>query len=75
MSNADKPAYPVHGELEGDDPRNQILSGGLTKREIFAMAAMQGMLSACQGFDGSQMGQENLAKCAVKMADNILKQL
>lgn len=73
-------AFPVHGSAN-DDPRNQILSGGLTKREYFAAMAMQGLVNR-EGWaerfnnettDGSLM--ETLAIASVKMADELLKQL
>lgn len=43
-TNGNKSAYPVHGG-HGDDLRNHIIGGGMSKREAFAMAAMQGLLS------------------------------
>ena len=41
----DQPAFPTHGQTEGDDPRNQILTGGMTLRDYFAAAALQGLLA------------------------------
>lgn len=42
------PAFPVHGGGllcgEKDDPRNQILQGGMTLRDWFAGQALQGIL-------------------------------
>ena len=46
---------------------------GLTKREYFAAMAMQGMLSACQGF---AMGHEDyLSECALQQADALINAL
>lgn len=78
MKNGDKPAYPVHGG-NGDDPRNQIIQGGLTKREMFAMAAMQGIL-ACpnqllMGDQRTDSSPKMVASAAIKYADELLKQL
>lgn len=46
-ASGDIPAFSTHGQVEGDDPRNQILSGGMTLRDYFAAAALQGLMSAC----------------------------
>lgn len=46
---------------------------GLTIRQHFAAMAMQGMSSACQGFDSK--GLEHLAKCAVLAADALIAEL
>lgn len=46
---------------------------GLTKREYFASLAMQGMLSACRGYNSQ--ASDHLAKCAVVQADELIKQL
>lgn len=81
MSNADKPAYPIHGGNTGDDPRNKILSGGLTKREYFAAMAMQGLVNR-EGWaerfnneNGDSSLMDTLAIASVRMADELLKQL
>ena len=44
---------------------------GMTLRDYFAAAAMQGMLAACTGWSEAQ--QERLAKCSYAMADAMLK--
>jgi hypothetical protein len=46
------------------------VSDGLTKRDLFAMAALQGIL-ACQGYSKP----ENAARHAVAYADALLKEL
>lgn len=38
------PAFPVHGGHEGDDPRNQIIGGGMTLRQHFAGIAMHALI-------------------------------
>lgn len=35
------PAFPVHGGYPGDDPRNQIMGGGLSIRDWFAGQALE----------------------------------
>jgi hypothetical protein len=48
----------------------------LTKREYFAAIAMQGIISACivEGV-GPQYEEETVAQNAIKIADELLKQL
>ena len=60
MKNADKPAYPFH-------------SGGLTKRELFAAMAMQG-ICANPTSKIPAYGKE-IAQVAIEIADELLKQL
>ena len=37
------PAFPEHGGIEGDDPRNHTLGGGMSMRDWFAGQALAGM--------------------------------
>lgn len=72
MKNGDMPAYPQ--SYEKDETRAKIMEAGLkvkgmTKREAFAMAAMQGIIAN----DGG--GPPDVAHRAVVMADELLKQL
>jgi hypothetical protein len=70
--NGNKPAYPKiktfknfqQGETTVDS------SNGMTKREAFALAAMQGMLSS-----GTDMNSGDLIYKSVQMADELLKAL
>lgn len=73
MNNPDKSAYPVHGGYDCDDPRNKIIGGGLSKREMFAMAAMQGLCA--NSIAGPHRLPGNLAAEAIEYADELLKQL
>lgn len=66
MENKDKPAYPTNARMHSD-------AVGLTKREMFAMAAMQG-LSSCP-IPGSHNRPDEIASSAIKIADELLKQL
>jgi len=72
MKNGNTPAYPLQAERH--DP-----VWGLTKREMFAMAAMQGMLANShvgQGFKPfSHMTDEEIAQWSVKQADALLAEL
>lgn len=81
MRNADKPAYPARGAngalfTESDDFENWSKQSrplmGLTKREMFAMAAMQGLLAA---HPDQIHNQYQGAGVAIKWADELLKQL
>ena len=67
MKNGDIPAMPI--ELNGFGQFAPEAYTGLTKREMFAMAAMQGILSS------GKMYPSNVAECAVEQADQLLKQL
>ena len=76
--NADKPAYPS-GEayksqsIPGGDwveCKKGALHNGLTKREMFAMAAMQGILTRSANTDRS-----SIARYSVEYADALLTEL
>jgi hypothetical protein len=84
MNNGDKPAYPVecqYGEGKITGVRTGEYSGmspGLTKREMFAMAAMQGLLAGHSEYfhgNGPVMVPVEVVKYAVIYADELLKQL
>ncbi len=49
-----------------------VVKGGLTKREYFAAAAMQGILSSPIGYE---MARSVLAETAVNYADLLIKAL
>jgi hypothetical protein len=66
MDNKYQPAYPVLAVREQD-------CMGLTKREMFAMAAMQGMLS--NGNLETWMDLNEIPSLAVKAADELLNNL
>lgn len=73
MNNADKPAYPQIEKLEPDHRNGGYFSicyGGLTKRERFAMAAMQGICA--NKWAGSE---KQIAEESVVIADALLKEL
>lgn len=73
MNNGDQPAYPL-------DPGKQPgLNAGLTKREMIAAMALQGMLANAQATEetikhGVDLMQ-SFAYQAVEAADLLLKQL
>ena len=69
MTNADMPAMPI--ELNGFRKCAQESYTGLTKREMFAMAAMQGICAN----SSDRYTYEQLAGHAVAHADALLKQL
>lgn len=83
MNNSDMPASPVRGcdnglfnLKDGMTDSNYLEQGqfstGLTKREAFAMAAMQGMLVK---FKDQIVSTDDIALCSVQQADSLLKQL
>lgn len=78
MKNGDLPAMPITlNEVscafvnEVGDNAKKIF--GLTKREMFAMAAMQGILS--NGVDFTSHEDKDVAKAAIIHADNLLAEL
>lgn len=78
MKNADLPAYPVHYVdyscgIDGNEGPFLVTKSdtGLTKREMFAMAAMQGI---CSNPD-DRYTYEQMAGHAVKHADALLAKL
>jgi len=71
MSNSNECAYPV---LETEIGIN--FHAGLTKREAFAMAAMQGLLANSESNSWSEeQWYEQFSKQAVNHADALLKEL
>ena len=71
MKNADMPAHPI--ELSGFGLYAPEAHYGVTKREMFAMAAMQGVLASLT--DDCDMSPSELAICAVRNADALLAEL
>lgn len=69
MKNADMPADPI--ELSGFGLYAPEAHYGLTKREMFAMAAMHGLCA----HSGDYHKFEHLADDAVNYADAVLKML
>jgi hypothetical protein len=79
MKNADMPAMPT--SPNSNDPEwAAARTGGLTKREMFAMAAMQGMLSHPDVIHANDDEEHEtiahaVAANAVLMADVLLSKL
>ena len=78
MKNGDKPASPIRGATNAIFTEHDAgaidglgLLVGLTKREVFAMTAMQGLLSA----EISGLSVPNVASSSVMFADALLKEL
>ena len=82
MKNADMPAMPCGESYKtqqsygGDwvECKKGALYNGLTKREMFAMAAIQGILASLTN-DTDGISPENLARSAVRNADALLAEL
>jgi len=79
MKNGDLPAMPVDTaqlyESRCNNGTWELGSLGLTKREMFAMAAMQGLLSLGATYKGSTTNKHLLAADAVAHADALLAEL
>lgn len=82
MNNGDMPAHPTY-ELNGQNVLEDT-SYGLTKREQFAMAAMQGLLAnsagviqqnSMTGFYWCNTNPEGMAELAVTCANAVLAEL
>jgi len=74
-NNSYNPAFPFHIKLRnkaGEEPFRESVSYGLTKRELFAMMAMQGILSDS---GRSARRHDEWAKDAVRLADELIKEL
>lgn len=83
MKNADMPAVPTKLTVQTHSPRGsgypsnrEVECAGLTKREMFAMHAMQGLLAANSGWKNSApMTNSEIAQEAVDLADDLLEAL
>lgn len=71
MKNADMPAMPMVALNSKDEPI-EVSTFGMTKREMMAMAAMQGLLSRHGDDDYSS---EQIARYSVCHADALLSEL
>lgn len=72
MSNPNDPAYPNASTFVSESHAWTSFPG-LTKREAFAMAAMQGLLAKHEGY--SEDSKLCMAQAAVACADALLKEL
>lgn len=75
MSRANEPAAPAHGIYVDSDGRFEVTVAhrGLTIRERFAMAAMEGLCA--NAIPGSQHIPERRAQEAVAQADALIAEL
>lgn len=71
--NANEPAMPIFDDAVESYSRKIYL--GLTKREMFAMAAMQGLCHATNSEGVWQHDSKTVAVVAVKYADALLAKL
>lgn len=62
------PAFPISGNASDEDLNNRHL--GMSKREVYAKAAMHGLLSNPEG--ASDVSPESWAKYAFDLADAML---
>lgn len=79
MTNHDDPAFPVALAVEpsGDIYRSDEMQGGagLTKRELFAAMAMQGLLSGAEDIKVNEWHPEVLAQSSIRAADALIMEL
>lgn len=85
MKNSDKSAYPLQGhnyDAPDEGWYHVEHEEGLTKREAFAMAAMQGMLACDKIHDDMNASLKQggnarieIARAAINLADSLLKEL
>jgi len=73
MKNADMPAMPCGVEQNRHNPGHDPVCWGLTKRETFAMHAMQGLCA--NSIPGSHCTPNNLTRAAIEYADTLLAAL
>ncbi len=70
-------AFPNETEVtrgtDGSIYKNGIISGGLTKRELFAAMAMQGLAGA--DITSDKNWHDRVAECAVLQAEALIKAL
>lgn len=74
MNNADKPAHPTYRTFDDSN----VGESGLTKREVMAMSAMQGLLAGRYGGINNNIGLPDLtliSEQSVSYADALLKAL
>lgn len=65
----DDPAFPTHGGDSHEDPRNRILSGGMTLRDYFAG---QFLMGAAYHWMSDQVTSVELASFAYNVADAMI---
>ena len=73
MDNADMPAMPISEEATDRIQDGIEIYTGLTKREAFAKAAMQAILSDCRYHE--EMSDIHIALASVDQADALLDAL
>jgi hypothetical protein len=80
MKNSDMPVSPVfnsNGVIKGfsDDEGFTSMATGLSKREAFALAAMQGLCANQYNITTEDSARKDLVKEAVNVADALLNEL
>lgn len=76
--NGDLPAMPFTQEpfpIEAISENFGAVAAGLSKRELFAAMAMQGLLSCGATYKGSTTNRDLLARDAISHADTLLAEL
>jgi hypothetical protein len=80
--NSNEPAYPIQPTFDNDGSvcNERYKFEGLTKRELIAAMAMQGILSCGNGVHGKGEAEQHfeydrIAKASINYADELLNQL
>lgn len=74
MTHGNDPPYPSEDNNATIEQRQRGYGEGLTEREAFAMAAMQGLM-ACDSDELDDPSTEGIAEIAVDMADDLIAEL
>lgn len=75
-NNSYNPAFPFHIKLrnkEGDEPFRESIAYGLTKRELFAAMAMQGLCANAHGWCENE--PQDTVLLAIEHADALIAEL
>jgi hypothetical protein len=76
MTNSTEQPMPLTGEVYADNNVDKGICGlGLTKREHFALVAMQGLIARQRQTDDNNIIAADLAFDAVMLAEALLKEL
>lgn len=79
IKNGDLPAMPICYDARMMAAYSKDDAMGLTKREMFAMTAMQGLLSGVHGdsslYDAAPEWVRNISEASIEFADALLAEL
>lgn len=73
MNDDGGPAFPIIDEQTYDNHRYRTVYGGISVRDFFAAAALQGIAVAGCIAGAEQLPPDQIGKAAYAMADSLLK--